>query len=81
MQQRMNYIPSNKAFMMDCGFILSSLQLLPMVGVSLGEEPSSLVGRLQHSAPAVKQINKEFQDAVSLSLHNILYTWYIWRWL
>lgn len=36
-----------------------------MVGVTLGEEPTSLVGRLQHSAPAVKQINSEFQDAVS----------------
>lgn len=50
---------------MYCGFIL--LQLLPMVGVAVGEEPTSLVGRLQHSAPAVKQINDEFQDAVSHS--------------
>ena len=43
------------------------LQLLPMVGVTLGEDPTSLVGRLQHSSPAVKQINSEFQDAVSQS--------------
>ena len=57
---------------MYCGFVLL-LQLLPMVGVTLGEEPSSLMGRLQHSAPAVKQINDEFQDAVSHYSNYILF--------
>ena len=60
------YIPSNRTYTMYCGFIL--LQLLPMVGVTLGEDPTSLVGRLQHSAPSVKQINTEFQDPVSQPL-------------
>ena len=41
------------------------LQLLPMLGINSKEDTSSLMGRLQNSAPTVKQINDEFQDPVS----------------
>ena len=42
-----------------------SLQLLPAIGVSGGED-GSVRAKLMESLPVIKQINEEFQDPVRL---------------